>query len=774
MKRVLRPEWLVVALLLAAALVAVLLIPSGQVFSGSFTDLGAQFASWRAFAAASLKAGHFPLWNPYTYSGEPFLGEYQSALLYPPNLIFLFLPLERALNLSMLLHLVILGWGMYRWSLQRGRHPLAAVLAAAALALSGPVFPHLYAGHLSNLCAMAWAPWILAGLERAWRDRRAAGFFEASAALCLQIFAGHPQYVFFTGVAAGLNALAWSVSDPAVRRRALPVVAAAYAAGAALAAVQLLPGFAATAESVRQGKVSFDYASQFFLPVENLLSLFVANFFEYPIHYYWGRWYPAELSLYVGAAGVLLAALGLRAGAARRAAGRDLAVAAVLLVLALGAETPVYRLLYAYAPGFGQVRGMSKFIFPVALFLLLAAGAGIDVLVRRIRAPRGVALGGLAAGLVVAAAGASLWADPTPVIALARWAKDTGANQVPEELFKDAAFLVQISRHVGTSLVLAGAGFLVVGASLAALPRWPGLRWVPLGVFALEMLAYGGANLSTSPLFVERTLPSDLRAFLARTPGDYRILDLIVPQTGADNGFLAGAPDIWGNDPFVSRRYAEFITATQGDNPDQATQYISEFKSVPPIYAILRCRYVMRVGRDRLGHEQPGIYEGAPHPLAQAQLLSDYRVRHGRNDVFRTMAAADFDPGRTVVLESEPEPRPVPNPQPGTVRVSNPSPDEILVEADLATPAVLLITDPYSRDWRAVALAGSVQSSYSVLPADYVLRGIPLAAGHHHLLVEYAPPSFRIGLAISGAALLAWIAAAAVLRSRARRTEPAP
>jgi uncharacterized membrane protein YfhO len=138
------------------------------------------------------------------------------------------------------------------------------------------------------------------------------------------------------------------------------------------------------------------------------------------------------------------------------------------------------------------------------------------------------------------------------------------------------------------------------------------------------------------------------------------------------------------------------------------------------------------------------------------------------------MAAADFDPGRTVVLESEPEPRPVPNPQPGTVRVSNPSPDEILVEADLATPAVLLITDPYSRDWRAVALAGSVQSSYSVLPADYVLRGIPLAAGHHHLLVEYAPPSFRIGLAISGAALLAWIAAAAVLRSRARRTEPAP
>jgi hypothetical protein len=772
MKRFLRPEWMVVAALLAAAFLVVFLVPAGQVFSGSFTDMGTQFASWRAFAAASLKAGHLPLWNPYTFSGEPFLGGAQSALFYPPNLIFLFLPLERALNLSMLLQLLILGWGMYRWALHRGSHPLSAALCGLALPLSGPVFPHMYAGHLPNLCAMAWAPWIMDGLEAWWKDGRRSGFFQASAAVCLQIFAGHAQYVFFTGVAAGINALAWSAADRAVRRRALPIVAACYVAAAALAAIQLLPGLAATAESVRQGKVSYGFATEFFLPVENLISFFVPNFFEYPLHDYWGRWYGFELSAFIGASGVMLAALGAAAGTLRRAVRRDLVVAALLLLLALGSETPLYRFLYDYVPGFGQFRGMSKFIFPMALFLLLAVAAGLDVLIRRERVPRRlslVALAALAAGVVIGVAGASLWTNPGPIIDLMRWARATGTNQVPLEAFKDAPLLAAIGTHVGMSLVIAGAVFLVVGASWAGLGRWPELRWIALAAFALELLANGAMNVTVAPLFVEQTLPDDLKIFLAKNPGDYRILDLIMPQTGADDGFLAGAPDLWGNDPFVSKRYAEFITATQGYDANQTTQYISEFKNLPPIYAILRCRYVIRVGKDAHGNDMPGIYQGAPDPLPHAQLVTDYQVRHDRDDIFRTMASRDFDPRRTVILESEPHPLPAPNPNPGTVRIANLSSDELAVEADVATPAILLITDPYSRDWRAVPLEGSSQQSYEILPADYILRAIPLAAGHHHLLVEYAPPSFRTGRAISLAAFTLWIGAAVGLRSRERR-----
>jgi uncharacterized membrane protein YfhO len=60
-----------------------------------------------------------------------------------------------------------------------------------------------------------------------------------------------------------------------------------------------------------------------------------------------------------------------------------------------------------------------------------------------------------------------------------------------------------------------------------------------------------------------------------------------------------------------------------------------------------------------------------------------------------------------------------------------------------------LITDSYSNGWRARALSGSVQQNYMVMPANYTLMAIPLAAGEHRLILEYKPPAFLIGKWVS-------------------------
>jgi len=45
------------------------------------------------YAARSLKRGIIPLWNPYLYGGAPFVGDIQSGLFYPVNLlVFLLVP----------------------------------------------------------------------------------------------------------------------------------------------------------------------------------------------------------------------------------------------------------------------------------------------------------------------------------------------------------------------------------------------------------------------------------------------------------------------------------------------------------------------------------------------------------------------------------------------------------------------------------------------------------------------------------------------------------
>ena len=64
-------------------------------------------------------------------------------------------------------------------------------------------------------------------------------------------------------------------------------------------------------------------------------------------------------------------------------------------------------------------------------------------------------------------------------------------------------------------------------------------------------------------------------------------------------------------------------------------------------------------------------------------------------------------------------------------------------------PSLLLITDVYDDSWRVRPFNDSSQRSYQLLPADYVLRGVPLSAGQHHLRLEYVPPFFTGGVVVS-------------------------
>ena len=58
---------------------------------------------------------------------------------------------------------------MLLWVRAQGRSNTAALLAAVVVMFGGPHFLHVYAGHLTNLCVMAWMPWVLLAIHR-WRS----------------------------------------------------------------------------------------------------------------------------------------------------------------------------------------------------------------------------------------------------------------------------------------------------------------------------------------------------------------------------------------------------------------------------------------------------------------------------------------------------------------------------------------------------------------------------------------------------------------------------
>jgi len=221
---------------------------------------------------------------------------------------------------------------------------------------------------------------------------------------------------------------------------------------------------------------------------------------------------------------------------------------------------------------------------------------------------------------------------------------------------------------------------------------------------------------------------------------------------------------MWGYDPNIVTRYAEWMTFTQGENPDTASQNLA-FRKLSPLYPMLRCKYAFTNGE---GGKLKALDVG--QPLPHALLVGGYHVLPDRDSIFRAMAAPDFDPAREAMLETEPTPKPLG--KEGSLKVTASTTDSLTIEADVPQPTLAIVTDLWTSGWRVRDLAGGHQ--YELLPANYILRAIPLMAGKHRFIVEYAPLAWRVGVWIS---ILTWIgyavAWAALWKARSVRTRAA-
>ena len=783
-----RPTFLLLSVLSLALLTVlmfadVLLRGAPPLLSDYGTDLSTQFLFWREFGFSELRHGNFALWNPYVFCGMPFFGMFQSALLYPPNWLYLVLPLVHAVNFGIALHVFLLGLFMLLWLWRCGLHPLASLLGAILVMFSGPYFLHIYAGHLTSLCAMTWTPLILLCVDGLLGRPSLRWFLLAAFAVTMQLLAGHPHQMFYALVTVILYAGLGLVRPPR-RFGALALLAGAYAFAFCIGAAQMLAGVETGRESLRSGGLSIEVAGMLSFPPENLLTLIAPKILgmdgAVP---YWGRWYFWETSLYFGVAGLALAFVGL----ARGRSGERLRpgiIAGILIVLALGHYTPVFSLLYHWVPGFSSTRGNCKFSFYALLFLVRLAAEGFEHLWRRHERPssdlpgwRPVLWVLIAVGAVLATACALFWdasrESPRLIAAVFEYLRNSGESYVPE-LYSTPGFARQAAHYAATNLefALCPLGLIALCIGTARPGHW---SLYLLAVFACgEVFSFAlDSRVTFNP---ERAHFRSIERFVRERPGDYRIL-----QTFNENNTIpARIPNIWGYDPGVPRRYAEFMAFTQGQSLDRLTDQVA-IARLSPLHRILRCRYYF----ERTG-EGFKIVTGE-NPLPHLLLVRDYRVETGRDAIFRALAEPGFDPLRTVLLESEPRPAPgggaalasadagaapASADAPGTATLVDSSTDHLTVAADLAAPAILLVTDGYSRGWRARPLGESAQDRYKLMPADYVLRAVPLAAGRHTIRIEYLPGLYRIGKWVSILSLILYTALLAwALRRKKRKAE---
>jgi len=316
------------------------------------------------------------------------------------------------------------------------------------------------------------------------------------------------------------------------------------------------------------------------------------------------------------------------------------------------------------------------------------------------------------------------------------------------DVFLNPTFVSSAADYAFTNLVVA-AGVCLLLAFLVYRSKYS-----PRAVYVIALLAvvevFGFARLNRPTFALSDIQQPVVEDFLKGHKGEERILNL----ASLNSAMSLGAYDIWGYDPVMMKRYVEFMAWTQGQNPDTAVISI-DFKQYHPLYRLLRHRYTFIP--DPVDRRQVRIAETAG-ALPRFLLLSDYRVLKQRDEIFAAMSSENFEPSRTVILEQEPDIKPSPS-KAKLLRsgVLDESTDHIILELEITEPSILLITDSYSKHWKAWGLGGSVQQEYSVIPANYILRAVPLQKGKHHFRLEYKPNAFIIGKWISILALLTYI-----------------
>jgi hypothetical protein len=225
--------------------------------------------------------------------------------------------------------------------------------------------------------------------------------------------------------------------------------------------------------------------------------------------------------------------------------------------------------------------------------------------------------------------------------------------------------------------------------------------------------------------------------------------------------------DVWGEDPTVLLRYAQLLTFAQGRNPDRINLHLKITRD-NGILDMLRCRFVLVLQGDELTVFQ------RTNCLPRVLLIQRCRILETRSEVFAAVTRPEFKFHEEVVLERQPDPEPIPHENPGTAKLVASSTDSLTIEADTPSPALLLITDSYSEGWTARALAGSSQTKYAVMPANWCLRAVPLEAGHHHLRLEYISSGFHIGQYVSVASLAVFLVLGVILTSLCTTQQPYP
>ncbi len=694
----------------------------------------------RSFGVDEIRSGRgFPFWNPFVYGGQPYLAILPGPVFYPTSLLYLVMPLTRAIGWTFVLHTFLSAVFAYLAGRSIGMDRVPAAVSGLAFMSTGFVVSTLYGGHDGRMFAMVLIPLAFTMLERGLDSGRVAWFLGLGLVVALQIFTPHIQLMYYSSLALTLYA-AMRIGQRARAeggvRMALPLAAKwalAFLVAGLVGAVQLLPTLQILDVAVRggAGESGYAFASSWALPPQEITALFLPDLIG-SLGSYWGS-NPFKLHTeYLGAVPIGLAVIALT-GFRRDSRIVPLAVTMLVCVLfALGSATPVHRLAYYVVPFVKQFRAPSMMLGPAALMVALLAGLGWQHVLDARRGEREVALGWIAA-LV----------GPVLFLALA-------AAIAPEGLLRwvrTAWYPVDWTRTAAVSpadALRSNGWFVLVGVGGAL-----GLAWVVSRrrlaewsvAFLLLVLIADGWRVNDRYLRTvdpEAVFPSDpvikhLRSELQ--PGERAFPLPGLTGYGPSELSVHRIPSVTGIQKFRLEWYERFTGGLGLQNVGSRAAL-----------GLLDVGFVVA---------GTGLTADALALEVEGQRGSAYRVLSDVPHAFfprRVEAIADTAEALRRVLAADPldlavvEGDVAPAAGEGMARIRTYTPNEIVLDVEATRGGLLFLSEVYYPAWEARVDGERVD----VVRTNIAFRGLVVPSGAHEVSVRYSSAEFTLGFAVSG------------------------
>lgn len=758
--------------LIAIVLFALMLaLPFGPILTlhlvpGS-PDSVTPMALGKALEALQAQSGHYPLWQPWTFSGMPTVAAFSYLSgLYLPNLLFGALHIDPMY--IQLLHLVFAGMGGFMLARRFGLGSTSAFLAGSAFMLNPYMTAMLAYGHGSQLMTAAYMPWVLwAAIRLAERGKLAdAGLL--ALLIGLQLQRAHVQIAWYTWMLVVPLLVVKILVDKNAGGSKIKTGGFALAAlvlGVAVALQVYLPALGYLPFSARgaagDAADAYRYATMWSMHPAELLTYLLPGAYGFGGVTYWGFMPFTDFPHYAG-----LIVLGFAVGGA--VAGRKkpvvlffIAMTVLALLLSFGNFfSPVYDLFYRFAPKFSSFRVPSMVLIVVALCLAMLSGFGLQAWLdkplkdsSRFLKWAGIAVGVMAILFLSLESGLEqLLRASFPPVRIDNFSLVSMVGDLRWELFRSSLFML--------ILVFAGVlGLLWLVAKGMINARQAALVLVTVSAIDLlwmdhKIVSPADNSLRMSPLVERASLDAaleedEITRFLSSREGPFRIYP--VGRLFAENKFsIAGIESTGGYHAAKLGVYQELLSRTENLANLDVLRMLNVRYVVSP--QPLHAEELKPVASGTLslvsGQVPVAVYElSGAMPRVWFASRAD-AVQGEAAAVEAVMQGGGSDGGAYV--EAAPW-QGVKRFAPGEVLSMQRSAESITMKVRADGEALLVLSEVwYPKGWK-LTVDGRAQQALKV---DGVIRGVIVPPGEHEVRFVYDRSRFETGRTVSTVATM--------------------